>query len=141
MPTISGYICSKVFNIPHVITFHDVYQAQDSQFWKEWMRKTDQNTPFYAPTAARLIERIVLKMNPSVYHTVSDMSRNDLLKFRSPESKIQVIPNGIDIQDYGPENKTLEPALSNIIFVGRLVYYKNIETIIAAFKEVRKSIP
>jgi glycosyltransferase involved in cell wall biosynthesis len=67
VPALSGYLCSKLYGMPHVITFHDVYQASDKKFWKNWTATQRTNVPFYASTLSRIVEKIVLKLNPSMY--------------------------------------------------------------------------
>lgn len=147
VPALAGQICGRLYNIPHIVTFHDVYQAQDTRFWNEWMRRSKTGTPFYASVAARWIEKIVLKMKPDMFHTVSEVSKCDLSRFGVSENKIQVIPNGIDKMDFVGEeslpNSTHQndPQAETAIFVGRLVFYKNVETILRAFKLVVKEFP
>ena len=51
---------------------------------------------------------------------------------------ISVIPNGLDFKNY--ENQDYQNE-NYIVFVGRLVFYKNLDVIIQAFKKVVKEIP
>jgi len=146
VPALSGHICSSLYKIPHVITFHDVFLAHNKDYWKDWMSKqVGGNAPFYASTFAKLIERLVLRLNVSAFHTVSEASKRDLIKFGVAADPICVIPNGIDISQYQGKdddmpsyNQRLEPIA---VFVGRLVFYKNVETVIKAYKNVIRVIP
>jgi glycosyltransferase involved in cell wall biosynthesis len=145
VPALSGYICSKLYGLPHVITFHDVYQASDKKFWKNWTATQRTNVPFYASTLSRIVEKIVLKLNPAVFHTVSEMSKQDLVKFGVKADKIRVIPNGIESSSYqqystGTGSNTTSTEY-NAVFVGRLVFYKNLQTVIKAFRKVIAVIP
>ena len=76
------------------------------------------------------------------FHTVSESSKEDLLNFGVEEQKIVVIPNGLDASQYvySIANASKSEEL-NAIFVGRLVSYKNIETVIRAFREVVLTYP
>src|SRR5215213_7125394 len=63
VPVLSGHICSKLYGISHIVSFYDVYQAHSNEFWKDWMSKQNQKVPIYASTMAKLIEKIVLRLN------------------------------------------------------------------------------
>ena len=146
VPALSGYLCSKLCGLPHIITFHDVYQASDKKFWKKnWRATQHTNVPFYTSSLSRIVERIVLRLNPALFHTVSEMSKEDLLNFGVKPDKIMVIPNGIDsssYQQYSTEGGTnISSVEQNAVFVGRLVFYKNIQTVIRAFRKVIAVIP
>jgi glycosyltransferase involved in cell wall biosynthesis len=146
VPALSGYLCSKLCGLPHIITFHDVYQASDKKFWKKNWRATERtNVPFYTSMLSGIVEKVVLRLNPALFHTVSEMSKEDLVKFGVKPDKIIVIPNGIDLSSYqqfstggGTDTTLIE---QNAVFVGRLVFYKNIQTVIRAFRKVIALIP
>ena len=145
VPALAGYLCSKLYSLPHVITFHDVYQASDKKFWKNWTASQHTNVPFYASSLSRIAEKIVLKLNPAVFHTVSEMSKEDLVNFGVKADKIMVIPNGLESSSYkrysaggGTDITSIE---HNAVFVGRLVFYKNIQTVIRAFRKVIEVVP
>jgi glycosyltransferase involved in cell wall biosynthesis len=144
VPAVSGYVCSKLYSLPHIITFHDVYQASDKKFWKNWTVAQQTNVPFYASSLSRIVEGIVLKLNPAVFHTVSNRSKEDLMNFRVKADKIRVIPNGIESTSYQYNKGSGTDIISiqhNAVFVGRLVFYKNIQTVIRAFRKVIAVVP
>jgi glycosyltransferase involved in cell wall biosynthesis len=146
VPALSGYLCSKLCGLPHIITFHDVYQASDKKFWKKnWRATQHTNVPFYTSSLSRIVERIVLRLNPALFHTVSEMSKEDLLNFGVKPDKIMVIPNGIDSSSYQQFSTGALTDISsveqNAVFVGRLVFYKNIQTVIRAFRKVIAVMP
>jgi glycosyltransferase involved in cell wall biosynthesis len=140
-PAISGQICSRLLKIPHIVTFHDVYQASNGKFWKEWKNSQEMNLPFYVPMLSKIVEKLILRLNVSCFHTVSEMSKEDLMAFGVKGEKISVIPNGIDKADYQTSRDDLGPDEPFAVFVGRLDHYKNLQTVIRAFKEVVKAIP
>ena len=146
VPALSGYLCSKLCGLPHIITFHDVYQASDKKFWKKnWRATQHTNVPFYTSTLSGIVEKIVLRLNPALFHTVSETSKQDLVNFGIKPDKIMVIPNGIDsssYQQFSTEGVTDVTSIGqNAVFVGRLVFYKNIQTVIRAFRKVIEVIP
>src|SRR5688500_3383319 len=55
IPVLSGYLCSKLYGLPHIITIHDVYQASDKKFWKNWPASPQSNVPFYASLLSRIV--------------------------------------------------------------------------------------
>jgi glycosyltransferase involved in cell wall biosynthesis len=79
-----------------------------------------------------LLEKIILKFRPALIHTISSVSRDNLIKagIRRP---IKVMPCMIDLADY----KNLRAGLKNqFCFIGRHVFYKNVNTIIRAMLSV-----
>jgi glycosyltransferase involved in cell wall biosynthesis len=141
VPVLAGHICSKMYRIPHIVTFHDVYQASDKGFWKEWRTKQESNLPFYAPLMSKLVEDLILKLRVSAFHTVSETTREDLTSFGVNTEKIAVIPNGIEQTTNMTESEHGKFQQPTAVFVGRLVHYKNVDTVIKAFRNVIKSVP
>jgi glycosyltransferase involved in cell wall biosynthesis len=146
VPVLAGHLCSLLYNIPHIVSLHDVYQANNTKFWNDWMSREIENAPFYAPTVAKLIEKIILRLNVSVFHTVSEMSRQDLISFGVKANKIRVISPGLDalqLQEGKYENMNSKELLlgPTAVFIGRLIAYKNIQTVIQAFDKVVRVIP
>ena len=68
---------------------------------------------------------------------------NDLLSCGVKNEKITVIENGINPMDYTLEENLIENNSNrlNVVYLGRLVFYKNMSTVIKAFKKVIKEIP
>lgn len=141
VPVLAGQICSRLYHVPHVVTFHDVYQASDKTFWKQWRTKQESNLPFYAPLMSKLVEDLILKLNVSAFHTVSETTKEDLMSFGVNAEKIVVIPNGIEQTPHRTESDHKEIQQPTAVFVGRLVHYKNVDTVIKAFRDVIKSVP
>ncbi len=133
---IIGIVLSKVFRLPLVVTIHDVFTTNSQNHWKEWTeqeKKISKITSIIAP----VLEKLTVKLGSDVIHTVSNATKEDLIKFGST-SRIKVIPNGINLNDYNASNSITYD--NYIVFIGRLVFYKNLEVIISAFKEVVKNL-
>jgi glycosyltransferase involved in cell wall biosynthesis len=75
------------------------------------------------------------------------MSREDLMQFGVSEKRITLIAPGIDpipAHHAANTNQTLSARKleeSSAVFIGRLISYKNVDTVIKAFKIVVRSLP
>jgi glycosyltransferase involved in cell wall biosynthesis len=136
IPALSGCMCAEIFRKPHIVTFHDVYFLRRESFWGSW--STQSNSNALATLAGSTVEKMLLKLPNTSYHTVSETSKEDLVS--SNVKDVTVIPNGIDVEDYADTVAVL-PEEFQIIFIGRLVFYKNLDTVIKAFKKVVASVP
>lgn len=136
IPTFAGQTCAFLHRRPHVITVHDVYFYQRSDFWAKWAQQehvSKANKAF-----GTLVERLVMKLPARVFHTVSETSKRDLQA--NSVKNVVVIPNGLDPEEYRVSH---EPGRKphQAIYVGRLVFYKNLDTVIEAFRSVGAIYP
>ena len=115
---------------PHIITIHDIYSIEGKEFWSRWYGQENNANAFCS--LAFLAERMIVNMPFSIIHTVSDASRRDIEKLLFGQKKnITVIPNGINLNDYRANRITYDDF---ILYVGRLIFYKNVDKLIKAFK-------
>ena len=135
-PTIAAEIAARISKRPHLATIHDVYLQADKVFWRKW--SSQQGVSFIAKSMGYFAEKVVLRLPVKMVHTVSDTSRDDLIKAGISNKKITVIPNGISPDEYKITKAKKE---LQIAYVGRLVFYKNLDTVIKAFKKVCQIIP
>lgn len=135
IPVISAQWCASKARIPHIATIHDVYFTSQHDFWKNWSNQKNMSkfTKFLGP----LLEKKVALTNVTLFHTVSEQSKSDLESLGIVKP-IKVIPNGIDLAPYNV--KTIQKKFQ-AIYVGRLIFYKNLDVIIDAFKIVVDEIP
>jgi glycosyltransferase involved in cell wall biosynthesis len=139
-PVIVGSILAKIYNIPIVITIHDIFTTRSGDYWKKWAAQN--NVSRISSIIGPLFEKITVKMPVDIVHTVSNASKQDILNFkaRSSSSNIIVIPNGINLRNYG--NLEFKKDYQNyVLFIGRLVFLKNLDVLISSFKDVVKKIP
>lgn len=135
IPVFSAQWCANKLHIPHIATVHDVYYTSKKDFWKNWSEQSQMS--WISKIAGPKIEKMIAKKKVTAFHTVSEKSKSDLLEL-GVSREISVIPNGIDVNDYNIETTESK---NQVIFVGRLIFYKNIEIIIDAINKVVKKIP
>ncbi len=79
----------------------------------------------------------------------SNYMRDEVVRiFELPHDKVDVIPNGIEFDEFCSDEqpgrlrrKYLDPGERMVLFVGRLVYEKGVQTVIEAMPEVLKQVP
>ncbi len=123
-PAISGHIVSRLLKIPHVISLFDVYSK--GSFWKKWSKQAGVSRSINI--AGPIMERLLLKLKPELIHTISEASKKDLLKagVRAP---IKIVPCCIDTRNFKPGRAKPK---NQFCYVGRHVFYKNVDTVIRA---------
>ena len=133
-PALAGSLISYFTKTPHITTIHDIFSVYDKEFWKKWAEQSN-----VSHTNARLVpffEKLMMRFKFDCIHTVSNATKNDIQKIGT-KKPIYVIPNCI--QDQEPF-KTASKKFQ-FVFLGRLVFYKNVEVILRAFKIVSKLFP
>jgi glycosyltransferase involved in cell wall biosynthesis len=133
-PALAGSLISYFTKTPHITTIHDIFSIYDKKFWKKWAAQSNISS-----TNARLVpffEKLMMRFRFDCIHTVSDATKNDILKIGT-KKPICVIPNCIqDEVQVRTEQKN-----NQFVYVGRLVFYKNVEVILHAWSIVTKKIP
>lgn len=131
-----GVILSKLFSLPLIVTIHALYGG-NKNFWRDWAAQPNISpiTSMIAPIA----EKFTYKVSVDAIHTVSNSTKMDLID-NGAKSEIKVIYNGINLDEYdrfGVKNDYQD----FVLFIGRLVFHKNLEVVISSFSEVRKYLP
>jgi len=83
-----------------------------------------------------IFEKIIIKLKHASIHTVSETTKQDLIEFGA-KKPIYVIPNSIPIKPV--ENVTTIPF--QFVYLGNLLFYKNLEVVIKSIKIVKKTYP
>ena len=135
-PVIAGSILSKIFNIPLMKTIHAVYCASPD-FWRKW--SSQDNASSMLSIIGPLFEKIIIRLHADTIHAVSNATKKDIIKVNA-KSKIIVIPNGVDLSNYNNLKVNIDYQ-KYVVFIGRLVVNKNLDTVISSFKEVISAIP
>ena len=133
-PVVPAYVLGKFFNIPVLTTVHHVSLGH----WKFWssQRGVSPTTSFIGP----LFERMILRLPVDMVHVVSDNTKNELISTSANKTKITVIYNGIDIEEYADE-RIKKDYCNYILYIGRLVITKNLSVILSAFEKVIRDLP
>jgi len=109
---------------PVVATIHDVYR-------ETWLEKYGLKGSLMA-----IFERVMLKLPYSRIITVSNASKQKLVKSGVPADKIVVIPNGVDLSKF-EKIKIRKSKVPQVIYIGRLIGYKHVDDLLIAFSKLR----
>lgn len=133
-PALSGAILSNLTSVSHITTIHDVFSLCGKNYWHMWGKQS--NISRLNVLLAPLFEKMIIKLKHKAIHTVSETTKDDLIKFGA-RKPIYVIHN--TIKAYDIEKTELSPF--QFVYVGRLVFYKNLEVAIKAIQIVKKYFP
>jgi starch synthase len=127
---LAGHLAKLNYGIPHVATTHSLEPLRP---WKEEQLGGGYHlSSFCERTALEGAEAII---------AVSGAMRDDVLScYPAIEpGRVQVIHNGIDTDEYRPDNETdvleqngVDPATPYVIFVGRITHQKGLEHLLDA---------
>lgn len=136
-PALAGSFLSLITKRPHITTIHDVFSLCGKDYWKRWAAQG--NVSGTSAALAPFFERLSVRLRLDCIHTVSEASRDDLVRFGA-KKPIYVIHNAVDegeaMLPHGPGTNPLQ-----FVFVGRLVFYKNLEVVIDAVSAVKRRLP
>jgi len=87
-----------------------------------------------------LMEKLVpLFYRGESFVAISNSTRDEITGFGVPVDKVQVVEPGIDIAAYAQAGP--KAAVPTIMFIGRLMKYKNVQFVIRALPQIRKTVP
>lgn len=111
---------------PVIFTWHEVW----GDYWYEYM-----GNPGYF---GKIVEILVSKLT-SRSIAVSEMTKKGLESLGVSGKNVCIVHNGIDLNKIG----SIQPSIHkcDIIFVGRLIYEKNVDLLIEAMVHVKRSMP
>lgn len=133
-PAISGSMLSYFTSIPHITSIWDIFSLCGKNYWSEWAKQTGISKMH--AIIGPYFEKLILKLPHVAIHTISEASKDDLIKFGAKKS-IYMIPPSI-------QSNPLQGFSSNarqFVYVGRLVFYKNVEVVLKAIKIVKEVEP
>jgi len=132
-PVLTGAVLSILTSVPHIIALHDIAILK-KEYLDEWA-KIKGNSKLKAKIGF-FITSFIYKLHYSAIHTVSESVKDDLIQW-GVKKPIFVIPNAI------PIIKSLDLPTNPLqfVYVGRLVFYKNVQVAIKAIKIVKESFP
>ena len=125
----------KQLKVPLVATFHPAFDSKLRNLTASTQQVTYQ---LYAPSLAKYDKVIVF----------SNSQKEILKKLGIDENKLVIIPNGVDQNIWRPKDQTsnkhneIKQKIGNtriFLYMGRIVSEKNIETLLKAWRNVRKT--
>jgi glycosyltransferase involved in cell wall biosynthesis len=117
-----GFTAPLLCGCPQVTVFHDLQHKRHPEYFRWW------DLPFwrfFLWGAARVSRRIV---------AVSDATAADLQRYYGVAEKVRVVPHGV-----APWRRAPEPKGSYILTVSTLHPHKNLDGLLRAFAEFRKT--
>jgi len=133
-PALAGSILSSITSKPHITSVWDIFTLCGKNYWSKWAEQA--NVPKINSFLGPKFEKLVLKLNHKTIHTISDASKDDLVRFGA-KKPINVIHPAIE--ESFTNNFEFKPF--QFIYIGRLVFYKNLEVVIKAISIVKKEKP
>jgi len=125
-PAIVSWAKSKLKKVRLTVTFHEAWHDE----WHMYVPRK-----MYVPFGI-IFERMLTWL-PDIGIAVSNLTARRLTQlFRMGESKIEVIPNGVDLDFINQINAKRERW--KIVYVGRLNPHKKVEWLIEAFKMLKQ---
>jgi uncharacterized protein (TIRG00374 family) len=138
-PFLLGHLAlklSKQYHIPLVTTFH-------SKYYDDYYAATKSRT------LANLLKYFTIRFfaKSQAIWTVSHATVATIRQYGLKDRTIKVIPNGTDIQPFPHPQEThlslmqsleLKPNIPTILFVGQLIWQKNVRLILDTFKQLDK---
>jgi polysaccharide biosynthesis protein PelF len=133
---IPAWLASHVHNVPLLLTEHHIALRERylSKQGTDLLALRRFQTSFYEMLARLLYwqaDRIV---------SVSQFNRTWQLRFAAPRERTLIIPNGVDLERF-PDLSQRVHVTPTLVWLGRIDPLKNLETLLAAFWQVRQLIP
>lgn len=142
MPVLLGLLVKNTSNsdFSHILSIYDVASSEGLKFIYKWFRETSNSiVAGMKSLVARAYENLILNMTYDGIIVLSLATLNDLRKLSTVNrNNIFMVPGTIDPSLYDEKyvnNISYEPI---VLYIGRLVWYKNLETLLLAFREVSK---
>jgi starch synthase len=131
---LAGHLAKLLYGIPHVVTVHSLEPL------RPW--KAEQLGGGYE--LSKLCERISLESADRIVAVSAGMADDVMACYPAvPASRVQVIHNGIDTDQYRPDPGTevlrrygIDPARPSVIFVGRITRQKGVPHLLDAAHEI-----
>lgn len=111
-----------------IATWHEVW---GKAYWKKYVGS-------YRGVIASVIEQVSVKL-PDTICAVSQLTGDRLTHQLGFTGNLVIIPNGIDLKNI--QSAETSQQTSDVIFAGRLLPHKNVDVLIQAIGEIKKTHP
>jgi glycosyltransferase involved in cell wall biosynthesis len=130
-PAFVGSLLSFFTSKNHITSVWDIFTLCGCDYWKRWVEQSgiSKINQYIGP----IFEKSVMRLKCSAFHTISDSSRDDLKKFGAKKPIYSIFPTIEEINKIQVEQNNKQ-----FIYLGRLVFYKNIEVLIKAVNIIKK---
>jgi len=136
-PIFAGVIIALLTHRPHIATIHDIFSVPGKRYWRLWSQQSGVSR--VSEFLGRFTERMAVNAFKTVIHTVSETSKQDIFSLGTG-NPVVVIPNAIDLSLYEKPNGCRGSNVK-VIFIGRHVFYKNLDVVLEAFPKVVEAFP
>jgi len=127
---LAGHLAAALYGIPHVMTVHSLEPL------RPW--KSEQLGGGYAVSS--WCERVAVESAAAVIAVSSGMRSDVLATYPSlPADRVHVIRNGIDTDEYAPDDCTdvlerygIDPTRPTVVYVGRVTRQKGLSVLLRA---------
>lgn len=133
-PALAGSVLSYLTSKPHITSVWDIFSLCGNDYWDRWARQT-KVSKIHA-LLGPYFEKLIIKFPHNAIHTISDASKNDLIEFGATKPIYMILPS---IQSL--HRRDIDVESTQFVYVGRLVFYKNIEVIIKSINIAKKVEP
>lgn len=133
-PALAGSLLSFFSSKPHVTSIWDIFTLCGKDYWSRWAKQKD--VPKIHAFLGPRFEKLILKIQSNAIHTISEATKDDLIKFGAKKPIHVIFPSVLDT-----DSKDVKPNSLQFVCVGRLVFYKNLEVVIKAISIVKKTEP
>jgi glycosyltransferase involved in cell wall biosynthesis len=122
-PVLSSKLASVATDTPVVTTWHEVWRS----YWNDYLG-------LLAP-GGKLVERVTARV-PQYPIAVSGVTADRLARIGPDREDIEVIPNGIDVDQVRNASLPAGHDAYDVLFAGRLIADKNVSLLLDAFDAV-----
>jgi len=127
-----GEYINEVGNFPKVLNHHNI---ESQMMFRRFIKEKNILKKIYFFQEAIKLKNYEKKICPKFDYnlTVSELDKERLFKI-CPDIKIEVIPNGVDVEYFKPKNKNFEP--KTLIFAGGMSWYPNRDAMLFFCKKI-----
>jgi polysaccharide biosynthesis protein PelF len=134
---VPAWLASHVYNVPLLLTEHHI--ALRERYLKKNHRSDLLALKRFQTSFYEMLARLLYWQADRIV-SVSQFNRTWQLRFAAPRERTVIIPNGVDLDRF-PNLMQQTHATPTLVWLGRIDPLKDLETLIAAFWQVRQLIP